>query len=459
MRARLFACALALAVSACSGSSSTEVTAPSTVKCDITVDNSLHGTAPAAGTSGSVTVTTNRDCTWNATSGAGWVTITAGSTGQGPGSVSYTVAANDQPAQRRASVDVSGNQVSIVQDAAPCRFTVSASDTTVPASGGKLTVKVDAVTGCTWSAQSSAPWLSISSVGSGNGNGSVTFDAAVNEGDARSASLTVAGTTIAVSQTAAPCTFTVAPTSQNVPSTGGGGSIGVTVRPGCAWTAASNASWIAIASGASGKGSGAAGWQVAVNGGDARTGTITVAGTTITIVQAAAPCTFSVAPLAQSAPVEGASGSANVMVRPGCTWTAVSAVPWITVTSGASGNGSGAVTFAVAPNPGPPRTGSLTIAGFAFTVDQATVPCDYNIAPRTQFIPASGGTGATSIFTGPTCPWSATPNVPWITILGPANGIGAGRVVFAIAPNPAEARSGTISVEGQIYTVFQDPPR
>ena len=56
-----------------------------------------------------------------------------------------------------------------------------------------------------------------------------------------------------------------------------------------------------------------------------------------------------------------------------CSWTAASNAAWITVTSGATGNGNGSVAFAVAANLGASRTGTLTIAGQAFTVTQAAV--------------------------------------------------------------------------------------
>src|SRR5262249_11060134 len=144
----------ALLVAACSGSSSTEITAPSAVKCEVTIDNTLKGPAPASGTSSTLTLTTPRDCTWTATSDATWLTITAGANGQGSGSVSYAVAANGQPAQRRGMLTVNGTPVTVVQDAAPCRFSVSPANATVSQSGGRLTISVEALTGCGWTAQS-----------------------------------------------------------------------------------------------------------------------------------------------------------------------------------------------------------------------------------------------------------------------------------------------------------------
>jgi hypothetical protein len=243
------------------------------------------------------------------------------------------------------------------------------------------------------------------------------------------------------------------------PFAGTAATLTVTVRAGCAWTAAGAAPWITLSSAAAGSGPGTVNVQVAANAGDARTGSIGIAATTVSVSQAAAPCTFVVTPLAQSVPVEGAGGSATISVRPGCAWTATSAAPWISITSSAAGSGSGAVTFLVAPNPGPPRTGTLTIAGSTFTVSQATVPCFYSIGPRQQFIGPDGGTGGATISAGPTCPWSAEPNAAWIAMIGLSSGIGDGRAVFLILPNFGDARIGTVTIAGQTYTVYQDPRR
>jgi hypothetical protein len=237
---------------------------------------------------------------------------------------------------------------------------------------------------------------------------------------------------------------------------GGAATTTVTVRPGCAWTASSGTPWISITSGSPGNGNGTVALQVAANDGNARNGSINVAGTTVAIAQAAAPCTFGVSPLSQDVPVEGAGGTATVTVRAGCAWTAVSNALWITITGGASGNGGGTVTFIVASNTGPPRTGTMTIANITFTVNQATVPCDYGIVPWMQSIGGAGGTGQSMIVTGPTCPWSALPNVPWITMIGSASGVGNGRIEFAIGVNIGPERTGTISITGgQTFTVNQ----
>jgi hypothetical protein len=146
--------------------------------------------------------------------------------------------------------------------------------------------------------------------------------------------------------------------------------VSVTTSSGCAWTAASNAGWISITSGASGSGNGAVSFSIAANTGSARTGTLTIAGSTFTVNQAEA-CTYAINPSSMSAPKRQTTGSTSVTAPAGCAWTATSNVSWISVRSGASGSGNGTVTFEVADNNDKAkRTGTLTIAGRAFTVDQ-----------------------------------------------------------------------------------------
>lgn len=67
----------------------------------------------------------------------------------------------------------------------------------------------------------------------------------------------------------------------------------------------------------------------------------------------------------------GGAGSVDVVVGTGQSWSVVNNNPaFITVLSG-GGNGSGTVTFTVAPHQGStPRTGTLTVAGVTFSVVQ-----------------------------------------------------------------------------------------
>jgi hypothetical protein len=160
--------------------------------------------------------------------------------------------------------------------------------------------------------------------------------------------------------------------TQSVGAAGTGATpIAVATVAGCTWAATSNATWITIASGASGNGNGAVTVTIAANSGAARAGTLTVAGQTVTINQATG-CVYSVTPTSLSVTRDG-TGVVPIVVSTvaGCGWTAVSSAPWITITAGASGSGAGTVAIAVASNAGAMRSGTLTVAGATVTVDQA----------------------------------------------------------------------------------------
>jgi hypothetical protein len=98
---------------------------------------------------------------------------------------------------------------------------------------------------------------------------------------------------------------------------------------------------------------------------------VTVAGQTHTVTQTNG-CTYSITPTSHALNQDGQTSSAiTVTTVAGCTWTAVANDSWITVQTGASGTGSGSVTYKVSKNNGnSPRTGTLTIAGRTFTVVQ-----------------------------------------------------------------------------------------
>ena len=87
------------------------------------------------------------------------------------------------------------------------------------------------------------------------------------------------------------CSYLITPSSQAFSELSQVGSIQVTAGAGCAWSAASESQWLSILSSAMpGSGSGTVAYSLARNtGGNARTGTLTVAGITFTVTQTGAP--------------------------------------------------------------------------------------------------------------------------------------------------------------------------
>jgi alpha-tubulin suppressor-like RCC1 family protein len=117
-----------------------------------------------------------------------------------------------------------------------------------------------------------------------NAPSQVTNQASVSGGGSATANASDP-TTIVVLST---CTFQINPISASPAGTGGRSSVTVTTQSGCAWSGTPNVPWISNVT-SSGVGSGTANYTVAPNTGAARTGTVTIAGQTLTIMEAAGP--------------------------------------------------------------------------------------------------------------------------------------------------------------------------
>ena len=154
-------------------------------------------------------------------------------------------------------VGLGGTIYRIIRDDV-CTFAVSPTSHSVPATGVQGAIAaVTAPAGCSWTAAvvGNASWLAITSGGTGNGNGNVVFDVASNVGSAasRTATMTIAGQTVTVTQ--AGCAPTISPASRSVPVAGvASAATSVSAPADCAWTAASNAPWITITANPSGSG-------------------------------------------------------------------------------------------------------------------------------------------------------------------------------------------------------------
>jgi hypothetical protein len=443
--------ACALLATACGSSSEKQTfSGPSAVRCGLQI-NTEKAAFPPSGGSGTLQVTTSRECLWEATSDAPWVTLSPAE-GQGPGSVQFTVASNADPSSRSAAVSVNDQRLQIAQDGKPCELTVSSTREAVDGAGGDRTVRVRASAAqCGWTASSHVSWMTIVSGREGRGDGEVSFHVDAVSGPPRTGTLTIAGHTVQVEQGTG-CSYTIGTDAFSVGGSGGDRQVSVSAGPGCAWTADSNTAWITITSGSTGIGPGSVGFRVAPTDGPPRTGTLRVTGRTVTIVQSSG-CSVSVSPLNLNESARGGSATIGVVGAPGCPWSAATDVPWITFTTAASGSGTGQVQIAIAANVGPARTGSVSIAGQRIAVAQAS-GCTYAVSTAGQLIPPSGGTVASSVATANGCTWSATSAADWITTATPS-GSGPGPVTFSVAPNQGPARAGTITIAGRTQTVNQ----
>lgn len=443
--------AAALMQAAC-GSSGNTFTAPSALsKCSVTTEASASN-FPAAGGTASITVSTERECQWTAAPDAAWLKVTAGASGQGPGTVQLTASANADPVARAAAVVVNNQRVTIAQDAADCRIDLSARSASFASAGGTGSVDVRASSPlCAWTASSDVAWIALTSGANGKGSAAVTFSVAPTSGSPRSGTLHIAGTSFTVDQSEG-CAYAITPATYAAGSDGGSTSVTVNASPGCPWTAASNASWIAVGTQA-GSGPGSVGITIAPAAGLTRTGTATVAGQTFTVTQSPG-CTFDVTPQALSVASAGGSASVSVTVSAGCAWTATSQASWIAITSGASGNGSGTVSINVAAAGGASRSGTLTVAGRTVTVNQGDA-CTFALSPASQTVSNAGGTTSVGVTTSDGCAWTAASNASWISIASGAAGAGSGSVQLAVASNADADRTGSVTIAGQTFTILQ----
>ena len=250
------------------------------------------------------------------------------------------------------------------------------------------------------------------------------------------------------------CAYGLSATSRSVSAAGASESVTVTCPGGCKWIGSSNEPWITVTSGRTGNGNGAVNFTVAANAGNARTGTIAIAGQVFTITQGSG-CAVSLDPASQNAPAVASSSSFAVTAASSCAWNALSSAPWIILSNG-SGTGSGSVGFMVAANPGPARSGTIDVNGQLFTINQAN-GCAFTLTPASQTVAAGGAAHSVTVTASDrACAWTALSNAPWITVNSGASGTGGGTVNYTVPANAGPVRSGTMTIAGQTFSVNQE---
>lgn len=180
----------------------------------------------------------------------------------------------------------------------------------------------------------------------------------------------------------------------------------------------------------------------------ARSGTIKVADQTFTVNQASG-CGFALSGSHQFGE-SGGNGSVDVTTATGCAWTANTSSPFIHITTGASGIGSGSVTFTVDQNLGGPRTDTITIAGQSFTINQDAIKCFIPPSAKRKPFDAVGGDGTVLFDLSPDCSYSATTTSAFLTLTSGTIGSGPGTVAFTIDANAdADPRAAVITIKAQ----------
>jgi uncharacterized repeat protein (TIGR01451 family) len=250
-------------------------------------------------------------------------------------------------------------------------------------------------------------------------------------------------------------------------------SVEVTTNaPTCPWTATSNASWLVILDNAKSTGSGSFDVSVAPNTDAARSGTLTVAGQTVEIDQAAGDstiCTYGLSPASAHIPAGGSTSTFAVTTGSSCSYfvepypqdsTYVTGVQFITVPQTSSllvGNGN--PSYTVAANHSAPRNGAIMVGGDVFTLTQDAPACYYTLSSTSATLPVNGATGAISVTaSSPSCAWTAkSSNSSVLSVTSGASGTGNGTVNYSAPKNTEGPQTATITIgDATGYSIFTE---
>jgi hypothetical protein len=406
------------------------------------------------------------------------------------------VASNSATAQRSGTITVQGQTHTVVQDGVSCSYAINPEARSFTASGGTGTIDVTTTAGCNWATTASAAWITITSGGSGSGNGTVNYSVAANTGaQSRQGMITVQGRTHTITQAGVqPCQTNPIAFNQSIsdglttndcrsPLRGGNyyadrytfnGAAGQAIVVEV--TAASFDTYIYLIGPSGGllaeddDGGVGTNSRIPANTGSfilPSSGTYiievtsfgaSVTGTYTVRLTESMPCNYMISPASRSFSTSGGNGSIAVTAAAGCNWTAVSNSSWISIISGATGSGNGTVNYNVAQNnSSSPRTGTINVQGQIHTVTQSG-GCNYSLSQGSVSVTATGGQESVAVSAPSTCTWKATIDVQWITFLSSDNGTGNGMIRFFVRENQTTAsRKGTLTIADQLFSVFQDP--
>ncbi len=249
---------------------------------------------------------------------------------------------------------------------------------------------------------------------------------------------------------AAPCTFSLSPTSANVPATGGTFNFTVNTQPECQWRAVSINSFTTTNS--IGTGPGTVTYTVSQNGsGATRRGSIIVGSVPLStgeqgfsITQPSVACSYSLAPTSVNVPATQTTGSFSIIAPAGCPWSVNSNSGFVSASG--SGTGNGTISYTVMPNSETDRVATISVGGQTFTINQAGQNCTFTISPTVIAVGRQQSIRTISVNTQPGCIWTATASQTWLELQN-TSGTGTGTITFRIlAQTEPQPRSANIQI-------------
>ena len=233
------------------------------------------------------------------------------------------------------------------------------------------------------------------------------------------------------------CTFSLEPTSANVPAAGGTFTFAVNTQPGCRWSAYTT-DYYFLSSSSSGIGSGIVQYSVTVSSSSTtRTGTIRVGGQIFTVTQPPLVCSYSISQTSATVPATGGNGTFTINAPDGCPWSASSSDYFISMDQ--YGRGTSVIRYTVSTNNGADRTGKIIVNGLEFTITQPGLNCTFSVSPTIVSVDRLEHYGTINVTTQPGCFWSTSGGFnSWVTLEN-HSGTGSGTINYRIYANQYSA--------------------
>jgi YD repeat-containing protein len=473
----------------------------------------------AAGGPLTVTVTIAPGCAWTAVSTEDWITVTAGASGTGNGSVSLSVASYAGAANRIGNLVIAGRPFVVTQSGSTgcigtdrlfmgdrlypgqClrsgnglfRFEYNAVGQVVLI-GPSGTIRLNGHTpGGNYAemqdgrfvvfAPSGAIDWQVGTPGYPNAYLVVQDDrnVVIYDGTAQNNVLWHWETH---------CTYVPAPLYALLPYTGGARTVTVQAQQDCPWTTVSPESWVVVTAGASGSGDGTAQISVAQNNAThGRGAAVAIAAHTLAVEQAGGPGEIESDYLY---PGERIYASQWLRSQNGVFRLSMSENGNLTLSSTSGGLWTSGTTpgyaflemlndgrLAIIDTTGTIRWDSGTIGnpgaylrvtdsgqviiyssgGSQLWVQGASTPCTYDLQLQVPIV-SSFATGGTVTLAAPDhCVWSVSSSESWASITSSTSGVGSATISFEVAENSSSTRFVTFSAGGQSVTLRQGNAR
>jgi hypothetical protein len=352
----------------------------------------------SVGGANSIAMTADTGCGWVASGGPTWIHLTSGTSGTGNGTINYTVDANPNAGGRAGTITVAGRTFVISQQGtAPCSTnSISPTSASFTTTGGIGTVLVTSF--CQWTAVSNDAGVVIDSQ-TDAGNGTVQYTVTPGFQFSKTATMTIAGQTFTVHLNG-PCSISLTTSSQEIPKSGGTGSVSFTETGACTWTAVSSAPWITLTSSTTGSGSGSVNFSVAANPGiTPRAGTVTVGSQTFTIFELGVQLDFVSVTPCRVVDTRAGQGKSGAFGPPSLAGFSSRDFPVLSSSCGISGSALAySLNMTVVP-PGPVSFLSTWPAGQPFPTVSTLNSTDGSVIANAALVP-SGTSGAITAVAG-----------------------------------------------------------